>query len=187
MSSDWAPEMTCECGLSFVQGLEEDELLHQQAHREYEAGPELPVVHSLVACDTIDGLSVYHIDRLIPQPVRQELAHVALVAHRSMPGFKSGYDGSVTEDDQRLFLLADGSRVVAMVLTAMEEFFWHIGWDDTGRPKLLNDAQVERRGPKVGRVWVAAGYRRKIVRSSPRYRACCVLGWRRMRLDGRFR
>lgn len=117
------PVKKCECGLSYVPGHPEDEIKHEKWHSEYVNGPEIPVVKDLSSIATIDSLSVSIVDRRYPVETRRELAYVASIAKRSMPDYPSGYDGTVDEDDQRLYLVADGERIVAMVVTGLDDFF----------------------------------------------------------------
>ena len=84
-----------------------------------------------------------------------------MVAARSMPEYPTGYDGTITEDDPRLYVLATGDRTVGFVLTAFDESFWRLSWKADGVIELLENTPSLHRGTKVGRVWVAAKYRRK--------------------------
>jgi hypothetical protein len=151
--------MSCECGLSYVEGLAEDEELHTRLHAEYEWGPSLPVIAKVEQCGQLDGLGIHEINRSCNRVIRAKLAYVAMVAHRSMPDYKSGYDGTVTEDDQRLYLLADGSHIAAMVLTCLDSYYWRLRWRSDDSVELVSETRAERHSPKVARVWVANHYR----------------------------
>jgi hypothetical protein len=134
--------------------------MHYATQEECELGPVIPEIRSLPLLATVDGLSACLVDASVPKRVRFKIAHVAMVAQRSMPSHKVGYDGTVTEVDQRLYILAKTERVVAFVLTAFDSTFWRLTWSDNGAIKLVEDKPLSMRGPKIGRVWVASECRR---------------------------
>ncbi|HJW87149.1 MAG TPA: GNAT family N-acetyltransferase [Candidatus Brocadiaceae bacterium] len=109
----------------------------------------------------VGNLAVHVVDASVPLDVRQDIAHVAMVAARSMPEYPSGYDGTITEDDPRLYVLATGDRTVGFVLTALDKSFWRLSWKADSTIELLEDEPLRRQGLKIGRVWIAANYRRK--------------------------
>ncbi len=123
-------------------------------------GPIIPEVRKLRKIGAVGELSALLVDASVPQSVRYKIAHVAMVAQRSMPEYKTGYDGTITEDDQRLYVLAEGDRVVAFILTALEDRFWRLSWGVSDRFSLLDKGPLMRRGYKVGRIWVASERRR---------------------------
>ena len=134
---------------------------HKKIHAEYLSGPEIPSVHQLYHSTTIGDLSIYIIDGTCPMETRRELSHVAMVAQRSMPNYPAGYDGTITEDDQRLFIAADGTHIVAMVLTMFDDIFWQLGWQNGGSIKLVDQVPLKHRRYKVTRAWTAGAYRHK--------------------------
>lgn len=150
----------CECGLDYVRGLDEDEKYHTKIHAEYARGPKIAVLGRLPSSRLVGGFTFHVIDGSVPFDTRRKLAHVAMVAHRSIPG-PAGYDGTVTEDDQRLYVLAAKSHAVAMVLMALDSYFWKLAWGPRGSLELVEQQALSHRGPKVARVWVAANHRRK--------------------------
>src|SRR5712691_1099145 len=105
--------MKCDCGFTYVPGHPDDERDHAQIHAEYLSGPEIPAVRRLSPCATDGPLSFYAVDGACPKAIRDALVEVMRVAYRSMPGYPIGYDGTVTEDDERLYLAAEGVRIVA--------------------------------------------------------------------------
>ncbi len=121
---------TCECGLRYVRGLPEDEDYHAKIHKEYALGPVIPKVCTVPGITKVGNLAVHVVDASVPLDVRQDIAHVAMVAARSMPEYPSGYDGTITEDDPRLYVLATGDRTVGFVLTALDKSFWRLSWID---------------------------------------------------------
>lgn len=106
--------MRCDCGLDYVSGHPEDEEEHARIHAEYSFGPEIPAVERVSPCGIYRTFSLYEINQACPIAIRRELAHVAWVACHSMSGYPLGYDGSVTEDDQRLYIAADNAHIVAL-------------------------------------------------------------------------
>lgn len=176
--------MQCDCGLSYVPGHPDDESHHVQIHAEYLSGPELPAVRQLSPCVTNGPLSIYVVDGTCPVTIRCALAHVAMVAHRSMPDYPAGYDGTVTEDDQRLYLAAAGVHIVAMALTALDDGFWRFAWQADGSLTLMEPVPSIRRSHKIARVWTAAAYRRRglalwLIQTASRLLPCEIadLGW----------
>ncbi len=118
-----------------------------------------PLIPDLLVAPTVAQLaefSVRLVDRSVPQSSRYKIADVAMVAQRSMPRYPAGYDGTVTEDDQRLYVLAAEERAIAFVLTAFATRFWRLSWRVDGTIELLQNEALLHRGPKVGRVWVAS-------------------------------
>lgn len=150
---------TCECGLTYVRGFPGDERSHALHHTEYARGPTINAIRRLQKLGQISNLVLYLVDASVPLDTRRKLAHVALVAQRSIRG-PAGYSGTVTEDDQRLYILAAGLRAVAMVLTALDDSFWRLRWRADGTVELIDSEPSLRRGPKVARAWVAVEYRR---------------------------
>lgn len=109
----------CECGLSYEVGLAGDEHLHAHMHEEHLRGPDLPSVSRLAPIGTIGQFRVMLIDSNTPEEIRREGATVAQVARRAMRRFPAGYDGSVTEEDPKLYLVLDGSRAIGMALSVL--------------------------------------------------------------------
>lgn len=134
--------------------------MHYPTDEDCLLGPIIPEVRELPVVGAIGELSVHVVDRSVSELNRFKLAHVAMVAQRSMPRHTVGYDGTVNERDQRLYLLAAGDRIVAFVLTALEERFWRLSWEAIGGLKLTDEAPLMRQGFKVARVWVASKRRR---------------------------
>lgn len=142
-----------------MRGFPDDERSHTLQHTEYARGPTINAIRRLQKLDQIGNLVLYLVDSSVPLAARRKLAHIALVAQRSIGG-PTGYSGTVTEDDERLYILADGLRAVSMVLTALDDGFWRHRWGVDGAFELIDSEPSLRRGPKVARAWVAAQYRR---------------------------
>jgi len=150
----------CECGLDYVRGSAEDEKYHAKLHAEYAHGPKIAVLRLLPNLGLVGEFKFHAVDITVPFDIRQKLAYAAMVACRSIPG-PAGYDGTVTGDDQRLYILSAKSNVVAMVITALDTYFWKLAWGSNGSVKLMEQEALLRTSPKVARIWVAANYRRK--------------------------
>ena len=151
----------CECGLSYVPGSPEDEQQHSRIHTEYDLGPAIAELCHVPRIGLIGDLPVHVVDSSVLCADRYKLAYVAMVAQRSMSSYPAGYDGTITVDDQHLYVVADKARAVAFVLTALEGRFWHLRWKQDGSIDLVEQMATLRRGYKISRVWVAARYRRK--------------------------
>lgn len=148
----------CECGLSYVSGVPEDEEAHACMHAEYQRGPQLPWLLSLDPADEVLGFPLYRVDRSVASQLRSRLAHAALVAHRSMSEYPAGYDGTVTEDDQRLYLIADDFRAVSLAIVSRDNRFWSLSWSNGGATLRRPEAATDHRY-KVARLWTAKDYR----------------------------
>lgn len=148
---------TCQCGLRYVVGSPEDEAFHARIHAEHEHGPVLPVLEHLTPAESFGDLSIFHIDRHQPIPVRRNFFDLALVWCRSIGG-PAGYDGS---DNLQLFVAADGTRAVGAVVTALDDYAWPLVWKSDGGVELRGRKAVEGPRHKVGRAWVAAAYRHR--------------------------
>jgi hypothetical protein len=101
-----------------------------------------------------------------------------------MPGYPIGYDGTITEEDPRLYLAADGTHIVAMALTAIEDTFWRFAWQADGSLTLLEPVASLRRGSTIARMWTAAAYRRRglalrLIQTASHLLPCDIadLGW----------
>lgn len=174
----------CECGFRYVVGHPEDEEQHAHIHAEYLSGPVIPVVHQVLPIAIDGALTIHLVDGTCPISIRRSFAHVAMVAQRSMPRYPSGYDGTVTEDDQRLYVAADGEHIVAMVLTSFDDRFWRLAWRTDGSIELVDQTASDHQSQKIARVWTAAAYRRKglacrLVATVSRLLPCDLnnLGW----------
>ncbi len=150
----------CECGLDYVRGLDEDEKYHAKIHAEYARGPKIAVLGRLPSLGLVDEFTFHAVDSSVPFDMRRKVAHVAMVAHGSILG-PAGYDGTVTKDDQRLYILATKSHVVAMAITTLDSYFWKLAWGPHGSVEIVEREALSRTSPKVARVWVASNYRRK--------------------------
>lgn len=152
---------TCQCRLRYVLGNAEDEDLHARVHDDYLHGPKIPRIASLSPIAHVDDLNVLRIDAGVPLDLRMEAARVAYVACRESPGFKAGYDGTITTDNPRLYVAMGGKHAVAMVLVANTARSWLLRWQDLGKACLRSESADGGRRPKVGRLWVAASRRRQ--------------------------
>lgn len=158
--------------------------MHAREHAEYLSGPALPEISQVNEVASVGQLSVHLLDGSHPLPLRRTLAHVAMVAHRCMPSYPAGYDGTVTEDDQRLYLAANRDHVVAMALTSLDDRFWKLAWGPKESLVLVDRSASLRRSHKIARVWTAASYRgkgiaRSLVLEVARFLPCelNMLGW----------
>lgn len=151
---------TCECGLGYVKGYPDDEKYHRRLHREYAQGPVIEVLSLTPALETHNNLTIHLVDSSVPIFNRRKIAHIAMVAQRSMPDYKTGYDGTVTEDDQRLYVVREKKRAVGFLLTANCHGFWHLRWANE-KVELVSKQPLLETRPTIARVWIAANYRKK--------------------------
>lgn len=149
----------CECGLRYVPESQEDENFHGQRHDEYLNGAILPELRKLVAINTVATYSLILVDDNVLRDVRRKLSNVAFVAQREMPDYPAGYDGTITEADQRLYIVANGNRGIAMVMTAIDEYSWRLIFTKEGAVKLLDSTAQAGQRQKIARIWVAKAYR----------------------------
>jgi hypothetical protein len=168
--------------LSYVIGSPDDEAYHAKIHGEYQFGPEVTAVRAAPLIEARGDLTIRVVDGTVPLAVRRKFYDVALVACREIGG-PAGYDGTVDEDEQRLFLAAQGNRVVAMVLTALDYRFWALVWQPDGSIVMRGQGSLHN-SQRVARVWVAANHRRRglgieMVRIASRHLQCPIdqFGW----------
>lgn len=147
-------------------------------------GPAIAALSEVPRVGEVDGYSLHLVDQRLRFDVRHELAHVAMVAHRTMPRYKAGYDGSITDNDQRLYLLVVDGRAVAMAVTSLDNVFWKLCWNDDCTAEILDTNAEVRTGFKIARVWAAKEYRgrglgAKLVFETLRQLACAIdqVGW----------
>lgn len=152
--------LTCECGLKYVPGEPDNDSLHAMWHDEYLNGPELFQLRALEAIDMVSGYQLFLVDANADQDIRSQLKHIAFVAQREMSDFPAGYDGTITEADQRLYIVADGDRGIAMVVTAKDEYSWRLAFNSDSTVGLLNAKALFGKRQKITRIWVAKNYRR---------------------------
>ena len=124
-------------------------------------GPKLPSLLQTSTVGSVREFSVHLVDGSVPLKRRSAIARVAYVAQRSTPKFKTGYDGTVDSDDQRLYVLRQDTRAIAIAITALADRFWQLEWTESGSLRLRSDGALLERRPTVGRVWVASDYQRK--------------------------
>ena len=155
----------CECGLSYVSGIDEDEKQHGIWHDEYLHGAMLPDLYSIGAICSVGGYPLVMVDAAVPREVRFRLSKAAYVAQRATPDYPAGYDGTISEADERLFIARDGDSGIGIILAALDEYFWSLTWTREGTVQLID--RTPHRGPlqKIGRVWIAKAYRRRGIAS----------------------
>jgi len=146
--------------MSYISGIDEDEKQHEIRHGEYLHGAILPDLHALSAVTLVAGYPIVMVDASVPIEVRFRLAQAAYVAQRATPDYPAGYDGTISEGDEKLFIARNDDRAIGVVLTALDEYYWSLIWTHEGTVQLLDE--TPHRGPlqKIGRVWVAKAYRR---------------------------
>jgi hypothetical protein len=126
---------------------------------EFAHGPVIPELARTNIVGNIDNASVRLVNGSVPVLDRRAIARVAYAAQRSMPAYKTGYDGTVTEDDQRLYVLAMGNRAIGLVLTALQSRTWRVKWAEGGSIHRESEVPLDTRGPVVARVWIASNKR----------------------------
>lgn len=82
---------------------------------ELASGPKLAGLRDAPIVGTVCGLPVHVVSSSMSQPRRRAIARIAYVAQRAVPTFKTSYDGTVTEDDQRLYIVRRHERAIAFV------------------------------------------------------------------------
>lgn len=171
----------CECGLYYVPENPDDAEYHARLHAEYSDGPEIEAVLQLRVIGEHDGRLVCVIDHTCPKSIRSEFAHVAQVASRSCQ-FPAGYDGS--DPESRMYVIANGIRVVAMIIVASEKRFWRGTWTTEEEYELFCEPAILRKGFKIARAWTAASCQRtglasKLVEIASALLLCDIslIGW----------
>lgn len=151
----------CECGLSYDPDYPEDKVRHAREHAEYLCGPSIQELQSVQSIGVVAGYQVVRVDSTVPTELRWKIARVAYVAQRSMPEFPAGYDGSMTDENPRLYVIVDGIRAIGMVLVMDTNQCWLLRWCSDGKACLRSMTASYKHRPGVGRIWIAARYRRR--------------------------
>ena len=150
----------CECGWSYVPEYDQDAADHARIHEEYLTGPVIPSLQSAEFVGLCADFRVMRGGVNTPAAVRKEMAAVAYKAHLETPDYKAGYDGSAGEGIPVLYVAADELRAVAMVLVGETDRSWLLRWSASNRACLRSRVPSVDTRPVIGRVWVAASYRR---------------------------
>lgn len=129
--------------------------MHPLTEDEVVCGPVIPELARTTSLGHIGRATVRLVDGSVPFPVRCAAARVAYAAQRSMPSYKTGYDGTVTEDDQRLYVLTMDGRAIGLVLTALQSRVWKVIWTQDENVSRDGELPLCGRTPVVARVWVA--------------------------------
>lgn len=146
---------------------ENDNLRVMQHDDEYLNGREMFELRALESVDMVSGYPLFLVDANVIPLFRCQFKHIAFVAQREMSDFPAGYDGSITEADERLYIVADGDRGIAMALTAMDEYSCQLVFTENGRvKKALNSATQAVPRQKIARIWVAKAYRNRGIGAS---------------------
>ena len=120
--------------------------------------PELSDAKSIYSSS---GVQVRLVDGDVPPASRMQIAHLAYVAQRAMPKFKTGYDGTVNQDDQRLYVMCSANKAIGLVLTALQGRFWDVAWGSNGSVCLRSETPILERRATIARVWISTNNRNK--------------------------
>jgi GNAT superfamily N-acetyltransferase len=71
------------------------------------------------------------------------------------------YDGTISDADERLFLMEDKSRAIAIIFTVIDDKHWRCIWNPDGTLQVLTTESSDKLRQKIFRVWVAKAYRRR--------------------------
>ena len=142
--------------------------MHPLTDEEVAFGPLIPELIQTAIIGKIANTVVRLVDSSVPLLSRRAIARVAYVAQRSMPTYKTGYDGTVTEEDQRLYVLAKETRTIGMVLSALQDSVWQAEWAEDGRINRVSNIPIKARLPVIARIWIAtdqrgAGFGRQLI------------------------
>ena len=129
--------------------------MHPLTEDDVAYGPVIPELGQTIALEHIGGGTVQLVDASVPLSVRCAAARVAYAAQRSTPSYKTGYDGTVTEDDQRLYVLSMNGRAVGLVLTAFQPRVWKVMWTHPGKVSRDGEVPLLGKATVIARVWVA--------------------------------
>jgi GNAT superfamily N-acetyltransferase len=143
-----------------VRGNAEDEAAHATAHDEFANGFPLDDWRRHVVT-VIEGMPVIEVVASAPQAIRDQVACLALLAHRETPSFRAGYYGAdEAQIDRRAYATIVDGRASAFLVVELGSRSWPALW-------IGNDIYLARRNADEGerrvvqRVWVASKYRRK--------------------------
>lgn len=174
--------MDCECGLQFISG--RDDEFHAKFHAEYLHGPSISILEELISIERISGHPLFVIDSVVPEGKRDLFTKVADTAQASMQDYPIGYDGTVDEREQAMFVLASRDRAIGMVIVHIDNPCWHLSWLEGGECRMVESVASPAPRRIVSRVWIAAAYRRQrlahqLLQAVARHYSieCKDLGW----------
>ena len=150
----------CACGVWYVAGDDSEEARHARLHSDNTTGPLLPALNDAQAIDSQNGLRIVRIGDRSDERVRSAASQLANTACQETSDVPPGYDGSITDGELVVFALLDGMRAVGFVLIGFSSASWPLRWIDETHAELVEESP--NRSPRivVGRVWIAASYRR---------------------------
>jgi GNAT superfamily N-acetyltransferase len=149
----------CECGCKYVCGYNDDEEKHDEIHDEYLHGAYMDDLKDLKPIEKVSGYPLFMIDVTIHKDMRLRLARAerALQRETNLP---TCYDGTIS-DDERLFLMEDKSRAIAMIFTVIDNKHCCCIWNPDGTLRVLTNESSDKLRQKICRVWIAKAYRRR--------------------------
>jgi GNAT superfamily N-acetyltransferase len=151
----------CECGLTYVPGIEKDDTYHFEHHDKWVNGQPISVSPYERVIGNIDGRNVLESSMAIPQSYRRELAEVARLAHYDMADYPIGYDGSDdTEFESRAYILMERDRGVGLIIIWRGNRFWPFVWDN-GKEILLSQSATEAERWAIARIWIVSKLRKR--------------------------
>jgi len=151
----------CECGLSYVQGLPVDEDEHRKIHEHFEHGVPLHKGIETLPRIPLRDCELIVIDSEVPFYIRKRFYELLAAAYREMPCYPIGYDGTVDESQQTLFVLAKADRAVGFALFSLDSGCWRLRWVNEEKVEIIQESPDMDSRWKLGRIWLAKRFRRR--------------------------
>ena len=156
---------TCECGYAYVPGARDGERIHRERHAAYSQGPLIPALRSLRSVASIDARGVCKVDRTTPEEIRRAVAEVAYVARRETPEYKVGFDGTLSDEDPRLYVVGHQLHAVGMAMVTTTTRAWRLRWVSATKACLRSREAATEPRPLLARLWIAGSHRRQGIAS----------------------
>lgn len=121
----------------------------------------LPQLTNTPKIGSVDSFAVHLVDGNAAFDDRKQISKIARVAWYSMPEYPVGYDGTVTGDAPRLYVLAENSRAVGFLLTSTVNRSWRLQWKVDGTIEFLESETRIGVFPAIGRIWIATRYQKR--------------------------
>jgi len=117
-------------------------------------------VKTLKPIEKVSDYPLFMIDVTIQKDMRIRLARAGR-ALQMVSNLPTCYDGTISDADERLFLMEDKSRAIAMIFTVIDDKHWCCIWNSDGTLQVLTTESSDKLRQKICRVWVAKAYRRR--------------------------
>lgn len=150
----------CECGLSYVEGLSEDEKEHREIHDHFDRGVPLQSGTETLPRIPLRDHELIVIDSGVQFDIRKGFYKLLVAACREMD-YPLGYDGTIDESRQTLFILVHSDRAVGFALFSLDSGGWRLRWINGEKCEIIQESPDMDNRWTLGRIWLAKRFRRR--------------------------